>query len=129
MNEIKLICENREYLGFFLDNDFFEYGESQIEIKVSNYFVRGQVWFSFGELKQFTKEMEQLYKNMKGKVVLIDSECNLDITFSLNRRGYVLVKGRYQENHARENKLIFEMETTQPSFNEWISAFNNALAE
>ncbi len=129
MNEVKLSCENGEYLIFFIDNDFFKYGKSEIEIKVSNYFVRGQVWFTFGELRRFTEELKQMYESMKEQVVLFDSECNLDITFSFNKRGYVIIKGRYKENYAKDNELIFEMETTQPSFNEWIYTFNKALAK
>lgn len=128
MNEIKLKCDSGEYLSFYIDSDFFKYGKSEIEIKVSRYFVRGHVWFSSGELKRFTEELKQMYESMKGIVVLSDSECNVDIEFSFNTRGYVNIKGCYKENYEKDNELIFELETTQPSLEEWIRRFQIILA-
>ncbi|MBM7572358.1 hypothetical protein [Aquibacillus albus] len=127
MNDIKLIAENGEYIIFYIDEEFFKYGKSEIEIKVSNYHVRGLVWFSFGELSKFAKELKLMYEKMKGNVVLVDSECNVDITFSLNQRGYFVLKGRYKENLAKDNELIFELETTQPSINRWVTKLNEAI--
>ncbi len=129
MNAIKLKCESADYLSFYIDSDFFNYGKSEIEIKVSRYFVRGQVWFSSGELKKFTEKLKQMYESMNGIVVLCDSECNVDIEFSFNNRGYVIIKGRYKENYEKDNELIFELETSQPSLEEWIRRFENILAE
>jgi hypothetical protein len=121
MDEIFLRSDLSNYLKLDVDEEFRKHGKLSVEIKVSGYFCRGTVWFTFGEIQQFLKQAVKMYDEMKGSAKLADSETNLEIDFSFNKQGYVVLNGRYKESYAKTNELIFELEVTQPQLQEFIN--------
>ncbi|MNU08741.1 hypothetical protein D3C72_2549270 [compost metagenome] len=64
---------------------------------------------------------------MKGNAKLADSESNLDIDFSFNKRGYVVLTGRFKEDYSKINELIFELVVAQPQLQEFIDKLKESL--
>ncbi|MGG1555021.1 WapI family immunity protein [Paenibacillus ferrarius] len=120
MNEIFLKGDSNNYLMLAIDEEFRKFGKLVVEIKVGCYFCRGISWFTFGEIQEFLKKVSKMYDEMKGTAKLADSETNLDVVFSLNKRGFVVVNGRYKERFDQTNELIFELELAQSQLHDFI---------
>lgn len=125
MNEVFFKGNNKDFLKFSTDEDFFKYGASVLEIQAGNYFVRSVIHLTYGDLKRLGERLGVFYSEMKGTSYFTDIEENLDISFSFNKRGYVILNGRYKERGSSINELKFELECTQPDLFEIISYINN----
>ncbi|MEC0229315.1 WapI family immunity protein [Paenibacillus alba] len=129
MNEIILRSDSSNYLKLCLDEEFCKFGKLLVEVKVGGYFCRGLVWFTFGEIQFFLEQVSKMYDEMKGTAKLTDSESNLDMDFSFNKQGYVVVNGRYKERYDQNNELIFGLEVAQPQLYDFINDLKAELAK
>ncbi|WP_155988009.1 hypothetical protein [Gorillibacterium massiliense] len=109
---------DNNYLKLLISEDFYKFGGARIEIKVDNYFINGVIWLFRGELLEFKRQIEAMYRDLKGIAILMDSESALEAEFSFDIRGYVNIKGRFKERYERENQLLFSLKTTQPEIQE-----------
>ena len=125
MNEVFFKGNNKDYLKFSTDEDFFKYGASVLEIQVGNYFVRSVIHLSYGDLKRLGESLGIFYSEMKGTNYFTDIEESLEINFSFNKRGYVILNGRYKERDSSINELKYELECTQPELFETINYINS----
>jgi len=120
MNEINIFDLDANFIKLVLSEYFYKFGKVEITIKANNYNVTGILWIVRGELLSFCSDLEKMYDQMKGNAILRDSEEALLLEFSLDKRGLVIIEGRYKENAHRDIELIFEMKTTQPQIAELI---------
>lgn len=120
LNNIIFNGTDSEYLTFILDEDFYNYGSAVIDIKVEGYSVKNVIWIYIGDFKLLYKNLEEMYTSMKGNTYFCNPDETLEITFSFNKRGYVIINGRYKEQANKINELKFEFECTQPQLYEAI---------
>jgi membrane-bound lytic murein transglycosylase len=86
--------------------------QSRIEIKSSNYSVKGQVYISTGNIYNFFRQLEECYKTLRGTATLESYEKNLFIKLDFDGLGHAKITGVFNEMHDL-NKLEFEMKTDQ----------------
>ena len=91
--------------------------ESTIEIKCSNYYIKGLVWITTGDIFNFYKEMKECQENLKGQAKLNSYENNLLSTLKYDEFGHVVLKGKFTEKYMEENTLEFELKSDQSFMN------------
>lgn len=111
----KIIISFEEVLGFpdttsYLGGYDFE---GVIQIKSGNYFVQGSIWLTTGQLFQFHNEINDMYKELKGKAILKATDSDFEVTIEINQRGRIYVSGNYKEFPSVDNELIFSFESDQ----------------
>jgi hypothetical protein len=77
------------------------------------YQVRGPLWFSTGEVWQFSTDLRAAYDALAGQARFCSSEGNLDFTLTFAPRGHWLLEGVYQENVQYPTRLLFTLEGDQ----------------
>ena len=87
--------------------------ESIIEIKSQNYFVKGALWTSTGELYDFYKKLEICQRELKGTVEYKSYEINLELNITYNYLGQIEITGKYSEYTQLKTKLAFEIKSDQ----------------
>jgi len=83
------------------------------EIKSGNYYVKGELWFSTGEVYEFYKQLERCYRELKGEATFWNAEANLRIDIKFNRLGQIIIQGYFKEQTHQGNELQFEIESDQ----------------
>lgn len=64
--------------------------ESIIEIKSSNYYIKGLIWITTGDLYSFYKELKNCQQKVNGQANLNSYENNLHSTIPYNEFGHVV---------------------------------------
>ena len=95
--------------------------ESTIEVKSSNYYFKGLVWITTGNIFNFFQELEKCQKNLKGIAQLESYEKNLQLTVQYDELGHIVITGKFIENHIGRNILYFEIKGDQTFINSTIS--------
>ncbi|MBQ4898720.1 hypothetical protein KB559_07715 [Paenibacillus sp. Marseille-P2973] len=124
MDEILILDLDNNYLKFLFTEESYKYGKVRIDIKADNYFVSGSIWLYREEILEFKRQIEKMYKDLKGTAILMDSESALEAEFSFDVRGYVNIKGQFRERYERENQLNFALKTSQMQIQEAINRIN-----
>jgi hypothetical protein len=101
--------------------------ESIIEIKSSNYYIKGLVWITTGDLFNFYKELKNCQINLKGRAVLNSYENNLYSTLFYDDLGHVILKGKFTEKYEEKNTLEFEIKSDQSFLNSTISELETMI--
>nr|WP_320022744.1 hypothetical protein [uncultured Draconibacterium sp.] len=99
--------------------------ESEIEIKSSNYYLKGVLWVTTGNIFDFFQKLEKCQKNLVGIARLETYEKNLQLTVEYDELGHVIVKGKFIENHMEKNILDFEIKGDQTFMNSTINELEN----
>lgn len=84
-----------------------------IEIHSGNYQVKGNHYFTTGELFEFNQELKKCYKEICGKAELKNTERELELIVSVDFKGHVVLEGNFQERADINNILSFEIECDQ----------------
>ncbi|MCR8645509.1 hypothetical protein NV379_23000 [Paenibacillus sp. N1-5-1-14] len=107
MEDVLIQGNNKDHLKIILKDDFKRHGKTIIEIKVGNYFVRGIVWFTTGELRGFYKDLDKMYTEMKLKdsLILKDTENTFNVKFHFNNRGNVIITGFIKKSFIKRQSL------------------------
>ncbi|WP_047155482.1 WapI family immunity protein [Aneurinibacillus tyrosinisolvens] len=90
--------------------------EGTLEIKSNNYFVRGKLWFTTGEVCSFYEQLGRAYDLFSGEATFSSSEVNLEFKITFDSRGHAVFKGYFKELHHLDNELKFEIESDQSYF-------------
>lgn len=88
------------------------------EIKSGNYYVKGELWFSTGEIYEFYNQLVRCWTDLEGVATFWTSETNLKLEVKFNNRGHVVIVGYFKEFALRDNELKFEIESNQSFFQE-----------
>lgn len=114
MAEIRFIGIDNDYILFILDEDFLKSGRTSLEIRVGSYSVRATLWVYLDNFRSLYNELNQMYLAMKGTTYFCNPDEEFEVNFGFNKRGYVIINGKYKESVNKSNKLNFEFEITQP---------------
>ncbi|MGB6406561.1 MAG: hypothetical protein WBF39_03740 [Planococcus donghaensis] len=107
LTEVYGFPEETSYLGGFGV-------QGSIEIKSGNYYVKdAELWFSTGQVYEFFVQLQKAYQSLKGRVIFMESDNNLDLSLHFNQFGQINIKGNFQEVSEPENSLQFEFESEQ----------------
>jgi hypothetical protein len=99
--------------------------ESTIEIKSSNYYVKGLVWITTGNIFNFFQELEKCQKNLNGIARLESYENNLQLTIKYDETGHVVTNGKFVENYTLKNILDFEIKGDQTFMDSTVNELEN----
>jgi hypothetical protein len=69
--------------------------------------------FYKGELKQFAKEINQLYRTLSGTAKLIPMEPNLELEMAGDGKGHIIVNGKARAEFNTGTYLAFRLEFDQ----------------
>ena len=116
-NFIKLHID--KIYGFPEDTSYFGGYEttSFVDIKVSNYIAKGNIWITTGDIYNFYVDLQKCQNLLKGIARLISYENNLSIQLEYNEIGHVIISGSFQEKHDERNVLNFEFSSDQTFMN------------
>jgi hypothetical protein len=123
MLEFSLQGESNNYLKLTINRDFgfpdstSPFGgydtESVVEIKSTNYYVKGLLWITTGNIYDFYKKLKKCQLELTGSTRLDSYENNLRVLVEYDLLGHVCVSGEFLEKHEENNKLIFSFLTDQ----------------
>ena len=99
----------------------------QVEIKCDNYFVKGNLAFSTGEMFSFFTQLEKVEFLLKGFARFDSYEHQLSFLLKIDKLGHFFLNGEYAENLANETKLNFELKGDQSHFAKWINENRNVI--
>src|SRR5216684_6839774 len=85
--------------------------------------AQDQCSFYRGELSQFASDIEKLYKDLVGVAQLTPIERHLELRFTGDGKGHILVEGKAQHRLSAGTYLKFTMELDQTE----LPAIANAL--
>jgi hypothetical protein len=88
-----------------------------LEIKSGNYYVKGILCTSTGELFEFFEQLKDCNDNVEGFARFISYQQNLDLTADYDKRGHVRIFGTFSEYSHDNNELKFEFSTDQTFIN------------
>lgn len=98
-----------------------------VEIKSGNYYVKGQLWFSTGEVYQFYEQLIRCMADLGGVAILMNSEMNLKLEVKFSKRGQVIIEGYFKEFAHEDNKLFVEIESNQSFFVETLDGLKHII--
>jgi hypothetical protein len=101
--------------------------ESIIEIKSSNYYIKGLIWITTGDLYSFYKELKNCQEKVKGQANLNSYENNLHSTITYDEFGHAVLRGKFTEKYEEENTLEFELKSDQSYLNSTISELERMI--
>jgi hypothetical protein len=123
MLEFTLQGEQNNYLKLTINRDFgfpdstSPFGgydtESVVEIKSTNYYVKGLLWITTGNIFDFYNKLKKCQLELTGSTRLDSYENNLSVLVEYDLMGHVCVSGEFQEKYGENNKLIFSFLTDQ----------------
>jgi hypothetical protein len=88
--------------------------KGKLTIKEGEYSVNNAAhYFTTGELYKFLQELQQCYEKLEGVAYLGNTEHELDLKCTFNRKGHVVINGRFQSRQDIETILIFEIRSEQ----------------
>ncbi len=87
--------------------------KGRIEISVLGFKVDSQHYFTTGELYMFKEKLKLCYQNISGTATLDNTERELELSVSFNKKGTITVSGEFQERPDVNNRLLFEFKTDQ----------------
>src|SRR5574338_1378778 len=70
----------------------------KVEIKCDNYFVKGNLLFTTGEVFEFFTQLKKVESSLKGFARFDSYEYQLSFLLSIDKSGYFSLKGEYTEN-------------------------------
>lgn len=94
--------------------------QGTVEIKSGNYYVKGELWFTTGEVYEFYNQLVQCWNDLNGTATFWTYETNLKLEAAFNDRGQVTIEGYFKEFADEENELKYEIESDQSFFVETI---------
>ncbi len=103
--------------------------ESVIVIKSSNYYIKGSIWITTGDLYNFYKELKNCQEMVKGQANLSSYEDNLRSTITYDEFGHAILKGKFTEKYEEENTLEFELKSDQSFLNSTILELETMIEE
>lgn len=138
MESITLNAENG-YIKFHL-TEIFGYPDrtshfggydviGQIEIKSSNYFVKGGLNFTTGEIYDFYTQINKVFKSLDGLAKYDSSEFQLSFLVKVDQLGHISIVGEYLEDLANDSKLIFELKGDQSYLDSWLYELNKIVSK
>lgn len=71
------------------------------------------VWFHQGELRRLASEIDRLHEDLAGTVNFVPMEPYLELNFSGNGRGLIVVEGKAQDLLSQDTFLSFRLELDQ----------------
>jgi hypothetical protein len=84
--------------------------DGQLEIKCDNYFVKGKITFTTGEIYSFFSQLKQVYNSLKGIAQFDSFEYQLSFTLKIHKLGHIDIIGEYSEGlFSKKTKLKFEL--------------------
>jgi hypothetical protein len=86
---------------------------SIVEIKSTNYNIKGSLLVTTGNIYDFYIELEKCQQKLSGLARFDSYEHNLAFQVEYNSIGHVTVMGEYQEKHEESNLLKFSFITDQ----------------
>lgn len=97
------------------------------EIKSGNYYVKGELWFSTGEIYEFYNQLVRCWTDLTGVATFWTSEANLKLEVKFNNHGQVVIEGYFKEFANQDNELKFEIESNQSFFMETIEGLGEVI--
>lgn len=103
--------------------------ESIIEIKSSNYYIKGQIWITTGDLYSFYQELKKCQEKVKGQANLNSYENNLSSKIAYDEVRHAVLKGKFTEKYEEENTLEFELKSDQSFLNSTITELEKMILQ
>jgi len=100
-----------------------------VEIKSGNYYVKGELWFSTGEIYEFYNQLARRFTDIKGVASFCTTEANLKLEVTFGHRGQVLIEGYFKEFAHKDNELKFEIESNQSFFEETLEGLREFVSD
>ena len=101
--------------------------KGMVEIKSGSYYVKGELWFSTGEVYQFYNQLIKCWSDLEGIATFINSEVNFKLEVKFNKYGKVIIEGYFKEFAHEDNELKYEIESNQSFFVETIEGLNKIV--
>jgi hypothetical protein len=98
-----------------------------VEIKSGNYYIKGELWFSTGEIYEFYNRLVRCFTDLQGVATFCTSEANLKLEVKFNNRGQVVIEGYFKEFAHEYNELKFEIESNQSFFVETLDGLKQIV--
>jgi hypothetical protein len=103
---------------------------SSIEIKSGNFYCKGYVYISTGQLYQFLLQLTKCYDKLVGIAKLSNEyENNLELVLQFDGLGHVNVSGFYKSTSIQCNRLEFEFETDQTCIFQMINGLSEIASQ
>lgn len=117
----------------FPDSTSYEGGydiKGILDIEIGCYKVRcTDFYFATGILYRLLEGLEVCYKQLNGKAYYKHFlEQDFEFTLEMTHSGHACVTGKFRENPAVDNELIFEMETDQTCIKPVIDEIKKVMA-
>ncbi len=97
------------------------------EIKSGNYYVKGQLWFTTGEVYEFYERLNQCYHRLDGETVFSNYESNIKVEIVFTKLGQLVMRGYFKERPDQENELQFEIESEQSYISSTLNQLRNFI--
>jgi hypothetical protein len=126
--EIGLIVIGRssaDHVSIHLTDRSTDWIDGTLEISVGPWSGTCRCSFYRGELSQLAVGIEKLYKDLVGVAQLIPIEPHLELKFTGDGKGHILVEGRAQHRLSAGTSLEFTLELDQT---ELLAIANGLLA-
>ena len=118
-----------DILGF--PNETCYYGGydilGEIEIKCDNYFVKGSLNLSTGNIFNFYTQLTELFNSLESVAKFDSYEHQLSFFVNVNKLGHLSVEGEYREDLVNNSRLIFALEADQSYLNDWLSELKKVV--
>jgi hypothetical protein len=85
----------------------------EVEIRSENYFFKGSIWITTGEIFSFHEDLKEFYRNCNGKARIQNFENNFELLIEIDKLGRTTIQGKYKEHQHVNNELIFSFESDQ----------------
>ena len=103
--------------------------KGNLSIRAGEYMVVNAThYFTKGELYSFLQQMKYCYEVLDGFATLDNTDRELDLKCTFNKKGHVLIEGHFQKDPSINNKLTFELRSDQTQAAATISSLK-AVAE
>lgn len=102
---------------------------ASIEIKSSNYHVKGILSTTTGEIYEFYQELKTCHNTVKGTAYYRSYENNLVMQVAYNPQGHTSITGEFREHIWEDNELKFEITGDQSYFQHSLSELQRLVSK
>ena len=105
MTILSLVEGTNGFVRLELTEDSLQFGTCKVDIKSGSFRASGELSLVGNQLRRFYNVIIPAIEAGKGDAVFFDSDCLLEIQYSLKIDGRVTIHGRFQEESSSYNEL------------------------
>jgi len=105
----------KSLLGPAYESDFPEQYDClmKINLKISNYGVKGEFYTSTSEIRRFYTDLQVCHNKVSGEARYLTLDENIELCVKYKKKGHCEVKGRFIQDFMIDNRLTFEIVSDQ----------------